>query len=82
MKVCKFGGTSLASAEQVKKVFDIVTSDPERRVVVVSAPGKENDADTKVTDMLIKMAEKYINTGNCEEELRAVVNRFAKIAEG
>lgn len=82
MKVCKFGGTSLASAEQVKKVFDIVTSDPERRLVVVSAPGKEHDDDTKVTDMLIKMAENYIKTGNCEEELKAVVNRFARIAEG
>jgi len=82
MKVCKFGGTSLASAEQVKKVFYIVTSDPERRLVVVSAPGKEHDDDTKVTDMLIKMAENYIKTGNCEEELKAVVNRFARIAEG
>lgn len=82
MKVCKFGGTSLASAEQVKKVFNIVTSDPERRIVVVSAPGKEHESDTKVTDMLIKMAESYINTGNCEKELKAVVERFAKIAEG
>lgn len=82
MKVCKFGGTSLASAEQIKKVFNIVTSDPERRIVVVSAPGKEHDADTKVTDMLIKMAESQIKTGDCEEELNAIVGRFARIAEG
>ena len=39
MKVIKFGGSSLASAEQLKKVLDIVTSDPERRFVIVSAPG-------------------------------------------
>ena len=40
MKVCKFGGSSVANAEQVLKVLDIVRRDPERRVVVVSAPGK------------------------------------------
>lgn len=82
MKVCKFGGTSLASAEQIKKVFNIVTSDPERRLVVVSAPGKEHENDIKVTDMLIKMAETFLNTGDCEEELMAVVGKYAKIAEG
>ena len=53
MKVCKFGGTSLADAAQIRKVCDIVLSDPERRLVVVSAPGKRNKADTKVTDLLI-----------------------------
>lgn len=68
MKVCKFGGTSLASAEQIKKVFSIITSDPERRLVVVSAPGKEHDSDTKVTDMLIKVAETFLNTGDCEKD--------------
>ena len=82
MKVCKFGGTSLASADQIRKVFDIVTSDPERRIVVVSAPGKENDADIKVTDMLINVAETFLNTGSCENELMAVVKRYEKIAEG
>lgn len=81
MKVCKFGGTSLASAAQIEKVFNIVTSDSERRLVVVSAPGKENDSDTKVTDMLINMAETFLNTGDCEKELMAVVNRYARIAQ-
>lgn len=38
MKVCKFGGTSMANGEQIKKVCSIISSDPERRVVVVSAP--------------------------------------------
>ena len=47
MKVIKFGGSSLASAEQLKKVLNIVKSDSERRFVVVSAPGKHNAKATK-----------------------------------
>ncbi len=82
MKVCKFGGTSLASSKQIKKACDIVASDPERRLVVVSAPGKESADDVKVTDMLIKLAEKFLETGDCEKELETVVNRYRKITEG
>ena len=52
IKVVKFGGTSLASAEQFKKVADIIHSDEQRKYVVPSAPGKRFDGDTKVTDML------------------------------
>ena len=52
VKVLKFGGTSLASAEQFAKVAEIVRAEPERRYVVASAPGKRFDGDTKVTDML------------------------------
>ncbi len=51
-KVVKFGGSSLASAEQFRKVGEIIQSDPERRFVVPSAPGKRSKNDTKVTDML------------------------------
>ena len=51
-KVVKFGGSSLASAEQFKKVKSIITAESSRRFVVPSAPGKRNNADTKVTDML------------------------------
>jgi aspartate kinase len=80
MKVCKFGGTSLASADQIKKVCDIVTSDPQRRLVVVSAPGKRTKEDIKVTDSLIMCAEKYIENGEAEEELNAVVARYHSIA--
>ena len=50
--VVKFGGSSLASAEQFKKVGEIIRKDPARRFVVPSAPGKRFDKDTKVTDML------------------------------
>ena len=80
MKVCKFGGTSMANAEQIRKVCQIVTSDPKRRVVVVSAPGKRFDNDTKVTDMLIDCADKYLSNQNYEESLNAIVARFAEIA--
>ena len=51
-KVVKFGGSSLASAEQYKKVGDIILGDRDRRYVVPSAPGKRFRGDTKVTDML------------------------------
>ena len=50
--VTKFGGSSLASAEQFKKVKNIVLSDPKRKVVVVSAPGKRCSDDSKITDLL------------------------------
>ncbi len=54
MKVVKFGGSSLASATQLEKVLNIIKSDEERRFVVVSAPGKRDAQDTKVTDALIR----------------------------
>ena len=51
-KVVKFGGSSLANADQFKKVGAIITADDTRRYVVPSAPGKRFPKDTKVTDML------------------------------
>ena len=52
LKVTKFGGSSLADAKQFKKVKDIIAADDRRVVVVVSAPGKRNGEDIKVTDLL------------------------------
>lgn len=52
IKVVKFGGSSLASAEQFRKVRDILLADKKRRYVVPSAPGKRHKNDAKVTDML------------------------------
>ncbi len=80
MKVVKFGGTSLASADQIKKVCKIVTSDPNRRLVVVSAPGKRFKEDIKVTDMLIACAKAKLETGDAEKELRELIKRFTDIA--
>lgn len=82
MKVAKFGGTSVASAEQIRKIADIITADPERKVVVVSAPGKRSDDDTKVTDLLIQLGEAFLEKGEAARELDAVVSRYADIAIG
>ena len=66
MKVVKFGGSSVASAEQISKIIDIVTSDADRRIVVVSAPGKRTSDDTKVTDLLIALVNQVIEGGDFE----------------
>ena len=80
MKVCKFGGSSLADAAQLNKVIDIVLADPARRIVVVSAPGKRNSGDTKVTDLLIALAKTAQAGGNTDREFGAVIERYASIA--
>ncbi len=81
MKVAKFGGTSVANGAQIRKVFEIVRSDPERKVVVVSAPGKRFSDDIKTTDLLIALAEKYLQHGEAKEEFDAVIQRYRDIAE-
>ena len=81
MKVCKFGGSSLANAEQLNKVMDIVLADPARRIVVVSAPGKRHSGDTKVTDLLIALASTVIKGENSDRQLGAVVERYAEMAQ-
>ena len=81
MKVCKFGGSSLADAKQLAKVIDIVLADPQRRIVVVSAPGKRNKADTKVTDLLIALAQAALDKKETKSQLAAVVARYASIAK-
>ncbi|MDV2683278.1 aspartate kinase [Alkalihalophilus lindianensis] len=82
MKVAKFGGSSVASAEQIKKVAAIVSEDHDRKIVVVSAPGKRDSADTKVTDLLIQLGETYLEQGAVESELKAVIERYESIAVG
>ncbi len=79
MKVVKFGGTSLANAEQIKKVCRIITDDPARTLAVVSAPGKRHKNDIKVTDLLIALANAGLSGKDPEEELQAVVARFDEI---
>jgi aspartate kinase len=79
LKVAKFGGTSLADAKQLLKVCNIVKTDPARRIIVVSAPGKRSSGDVKMTDMLIKCAEQKLAGKSVESELRAIIERFAVI---
>jgi aspartate kinase len=81
MKVVKFGGSSLASGKQIEKVFKIVVADPERRVVVVSAPGKRFAEDNKVTDLLIECGELCLQNMDPREKFEDVLERYASIAE-
>ncbi|MBZ5200516.1 aspartate kinase [Planomicrobium chinense] len=81
MKVCKFGGTSVASAEQIQKVANIVKADPTRKIIVVSAPGKRFDGDVKVTDLLIRLATSALSGEDTADALSQVVGRYASIAD-
>ena len=81
MKVVKFGGSSLASGTQVEKVYNIVLSDPNRKIIVVSAPGKRHSDDIKVTDLLISLGEKTLNGTKAEEEFNTIINRYTSIAD-
>jgi aspartate kinase len=79
VKVVKFGGSSMASAAQLRKVADIVLADPARKVVVVSAPGKRSARDTKVTDLLIALARAGLTRVDVAAALEAVVERYRVI---
>ncbi len=80
MKVVKFGGTSLASAEQIKKSAAIVQSDHERRLVVVSAPGKRTRDDIKITDRLIACYQAAVREKSIEADFAPIRERFLEIA--
>lgn len=79
MKVSKFGGTSVANSEQIKKVVNIINSDDERKIVVVSAPGKRFKEDIKTTDLLIRLYEKVINQLDYSNKLNQIVDRYEEI---
>ncbi len=81
MKVCKFGGTSLANAAQITKARQIVESDPQRRYVVPSAPGKRFDGDTKVTDLLFSFHAAAHSGGDHETLFREISARFTEIRD-
>ena len=81
MKVIKFGGSSLASAQQLTKVLNIVKTDNSRRIVVVSAPGKRNTQDTKVTDALIAYYKAYKNGDDTSENQSWIISRYQSICD-
>ena len=81
-KVVKFGGSSLASAEQFKKVGDIIRKDPSRRYVVPSAPGKRFSDDTKVTDMLYSCYAAAVKEKKFTELLDKIKERYQEIIDG
>lgn len=82
MKVSKFGGSSVATAEQIQKVLNIINSDDERQIVIVSAPGKRHEHDTKTTDLLIRLYEKVINQLDYQHKKTEILERFNDIIKG
>ena len=76
VKTVKFGGSSLADANQFRKVAEIIRSDPDRRFVVASAPGKRFSSDVKVTDMLYGCYDKAVKGGSFENDFAAIEERF------
>ena len=79
MKVVKFGGSSLANAEQFKKVAEIVKADPSRHYVVASAPGKRDRSDTKVTDMLYRCYEMVREHEDISDYFSQIAERYNSI---
>jgi aspartate kinase len=79
-KVCKFGGTSVADAAQIRKIEKIIRDDPARRYIVVSAPGKRDKHDKKITDLLYlchELADQELDIG---EPFHLIRQRFVEIA--
>ena len=79
MKGAKFGGSSLASSEQLKKVINIIKADSARRFIVVSAPGKRYSEDIKVTDLLVKLYQKRLADENTDAVIQAIFERYQEI---
>ena len=80
--VVKFGGSSLASAKQFKKVADIIRADKGRRYVVPSAPGKRNDKDEKVTDLLYQCYDAASQGKSYKKILEKIRDRYEEIIDG
>ncbi|HBG13338.1 MAG TPA: aspartate kinase [Clostridium sp.] len=81
-KVVKFGGSSLASAKQFKKVGEIIRGDKSRRFVVPSAPGKRHDKDEKVTDLLYQCYDGAADGKSYKKILEKIKERYAEIIDG
>jgi aspartate kinase len=81
VKVLKFGGSSVADAGQLRKIRSIVEADPDRRYVVVSAPGKRSSSDSKVTDLLFMLKAQADNNIPWESLLGVIRDRYTSIAD-
>ncbi|HHW93176.1 MAG TPA: aspartate kinase [Clostridiaceae bacterium] len=84
MIVCKFGGSSLSDASQIKQVCSIVLENPERKIMVVSAPGVRKNVipDRKVTDILLSIIEETDAGRDAIEDRRLIEDRLHGIAKG
>jgi len=81
IKISKFGGSSVATAEQFRRVKEIVEADPDRRFIVVSAVGKRGSADNKITDLLLLVNAHVKYHVDCSPLLADIKARFVEIAE-
>ncbi len=87
IKVCKFGGSSVKNSLQIKKVLDIVKDDKDRKIIVVSAPGRDEQYDEKITDHLLNLATNGKHF--CEQKLditaknslNAIINKFDNLCQ-
>ncbi len=82
IKVIKFGGSSLADAEQFRKVQRIIESDPDRAYVIPSAPGRRFSGDDKVTDLLYGCYDTARNGGDIDAAFARVTERYTDIISG
>lgn len=86
IKVCKFGGSSVKDALQIEKVINIIKEDPKRKVIVVSAPGRDETFDEKITDHLLNIATNGIYFQEQQlviskkESFDSVLNKFKKLS--
>ena len=81
MTVCKFGGSSVADAAQIKKVKAILDGDENRNIIVVSAPGKRSKDDEKITDLLYRCNEMVQKGESCKSVFSIIQKRFVSIAD-
>lgn len=81
MKVVKFGGSSLATGNNVDKALNIIKDDDKRKIIVVSAPGKRTDGDIKVTDLLITYAYTSLRSNNYSDIVEKIFKRYELIAQ-
>ena len=81
LKVAKFGGSSVAGAEQFKKVKAIMEADEARKIIVVSAAGKRSSDDHKLTDLLY-LCHAHITYGvSCADIVETIRSRFVEIRD-
>ena len=82
VKVAKFGGSSVAGPEQFRKVSSIIEADPERQIAVISAAGKRDASDHKLTDLLY-LCHAHITYGvSCDEIADTIYSRLNQIKNG
>ncbi len=81
IKVCKFGGTSMADGNVIKSVKNIIDGDMDRRFIIVSAPGKRYSGDIKVTDLLYDSYNALVSGGDFKKAFAAVKARYVSIVK-